>query len=143
MSLRSAIPQRVALLHCSPPLRHPGPSWNLTTCSSTKYQRTATVPLPICLTLGVHCTHTQSFGRWFPGDPRHECLVVDPALALSIFLILSKPTCRSSLSCRSSGAAGPPVPFAEFFGVFLTITYHECPHRQLKRGAGFFTPAQN
>ena len=44
---------RVALQHCSLPLRLPQPSWILTARSSSESQRTATVSKLVCLTLGV------------------------------------------------------------------------------------------
>src|SRR5579864_6948334 len=54
MSFRLAIPRRVALQHCPPPLHQPATFCYDPLRSSTKFRRTATCPSFLCLTRGAH-----------------------------------------------------------------------------------------
>src|SRR5579864_8680353 len=75
MSFRLAIPRRVALQHCPPPLHQPATFCYDPLRSSTKFRRTATCPSFLCLTRGAHPSLRPWFPPGFPFQPPadHGC----------------------------------------------------------------------
>src|SRR5579864_3000555 len=71
MSFRLAIPRRVALQHCPPPLHQPATFCYDPLRSSTKFRRTATCPSFLCLTRGAH-PRLRPWFPWFSGSSRYE-----------------------------------------------------------------------